>query len=235
MTTTEAADCSTADHKDRSRGSDSKCPTSENQSPCHVETSSSSAPREVTNPSQSVAYSGDDSQCVRPTSTGRRVHCPKTNYTYELGESVGSGAAAIVFKCRRVFPAQGDLPERVDDRELAAKVLDLRGLKLRTDCRREREKIRREVAILSRLHHPCIVNLSHVIETKDELFLIMELVKGGELFYKITERGVLSEDQARYVLLQVLSALDYMHRKGVIHRDLKPVNIEFFIWSINSS
>lgn len=153
---------------------------------------------------------------------GRYIRCPKTNIVYRIGESIGSGAAAVVFKCQRVLPGQ---PERLEELELAAKVLDLRGLKLRNDYAKEKKKIGAEVAILSQLHHPCIVNLLHVIETRDELYLIMELVKGGELFYKITERGCLSEDQARYVLLQILSALDYMHRKGIIHRDLKPVSV----------
>lgn len=184
--------------------------------------SQSSHNYETSTNSTTSEYIPDGSRSRISPSPGRRIVCPKTGITYELGEQIGSGAAAIVFKCRRVLVTEGQ--ERLDDlNEIAAKVMDLRGLKLRTDFQREREKLRREVSILSRLHHPCIVNLLHVIETKEELFLMMELVKGGELFYKIVDRGSLSEDQARYVLLQVLSALDYMHEKGVIHRDLKPV------------
>lgn len=168
----------------------------------------------------------EDPRYKLPPCQGKRVHCPVTNIVYEMGEQIGSGAAAVVFKARRVVPPTS--PDGVDSldmsEEFAAKVLDLRRLRLKSDFQREREKLRREVMILRKLHHPCIVNLLHVIETEDELFFFMELVKRGELFYKIIEKGSFTEDEARYILIQILCALQYLHQKNIMHRDLKPVS-----------
>uniref|UniRef100_A0A0G4G422 Protein kinase domain-containing protein n=1 Tax=Chromera velia CCMP2878 TaxID=1169474 RepID=A0A0G4G422_9ALVE len=152
-----------------------------------------------------------------PLGPGRRFENPDTGHVYELGEQLGAGAAAVVFKC---LLSGTDPPEYY-----AVKVIDLRQLRLKHDMKRERTKLKREVGILRSMRHPCIVNLVEVLETRDELFLVMELVEGGELFYKIVDKGTLSEDQARYVFFQVLEAVRYMHSHNVIHRDLKPENI----------
>ena len=55
--------------------------------------------------------------------------------------------------------------------------------------------------------------------------MVLELVSGGELFDFVALGGKLSEAQARYFFKEMLSGLDYMHRKGIAHRDLKPENI----------
>ncbi|CAE8619425.1 unnamed protein product, partial [Polarella glacialis] len=68
-------------------------------------------------------------------------------------------------------------------------------------------------------------SLFDVFETKDRLYLVMELVEGGELFEDIVSHGCLTESEARYVFLQLADALRYIHSKGVVHRDLKPENI----------
>lgn len=176
---------------------------------------------------KSAVWDLHDPRYKLPPCQGKRVHCPLTNIVYELGEQIGSGAAAVVFRARRVLPSavEGALDSLDMSQEFAAKILDLRRLRLKGDFQREREKLRREVTILREVHHPCIVNLLHVIETQDELFFVMELVKGGELFYKIIEKGSFSEDETRYILIQILCALQYLHQKNIMHRDLKPENI----------
>jgi serine/threonine protein kinase len=57
------------------------------------------------------------------------------------------------------------------------------------------------------------------------MFIVMELVSGGDLFDKIIEKGRYDEDAARLVLVKVLDAVRYMHGLRIVHRDLKPENI----------
>eukprot|EP00762_Andalucia_godoyi_P001115 ANDGO_01944.mRNA.1 SNF1-related protein kinase catalytic subunit alpha KIN10 len=87
------------------------------------------------------------------------------------------------------------------------------------------KKIRREINILKLFRHPHIIRLYEVIETKTDIFLIMEYVSGGELFDYIVTKGKLSEDEARKFFQQIISGVEYCHRFRVVHRDLKPENL----------
>jgi serine/threonine protein kinase len=67
--------------------------------------------------------------------------------------------------------------------------------------------------------------LVKVMASKTKIYIVMELVTGGELFDKIASRGRLKEDDARKYFQQVINAVDYCHSRGVYHRDLKPENL----------
>eukprot|EP01117_Protostelium_nocturnum_P000433 TRINITY_DN104_c0_g1_i1.p1 TRINITY_DN104_c0_g1~~TRINITY_DN104_c0_g1_i1.p1 ORF type:complete len:261 (-),score=90.04 TRINITY_DN104_c0_g1_i1:169-951(-) len=82
-----------------------------------------------------------------------------------------------------------------------------------------------EVEILKTVDHPHIISLKDLINTKDKLYLVMELVNGGELFDKIVEKGSYSEKDACAVVYKVLDAIQYLHTKNIAHRDLKPENL----------
>lgn len=82
-------------------------------------------------------------------------------------------------------------------------------------------KLHREVRIMKMLNHPNIVKLFEVIETKHTLFLIMEYVNGGELYDYLVAHGRMKEKDARAKFRQIISAVNYCHKKRVIHRDLK--------------
>jgi len=83
----------------------------------------------------------------------------------------------------------------------------------------------REIAILTRIKHPGIIAMRDLFETKHEMYIVMELVNGGELFDKIVEKGSYTELEAGKLVAQVLSAIDYLHEHDVVHRDLKPENL----------
>ncbi|KAK4548136.1 hypothetical protein LTR36_010005 [Oleoguttula mirabilis] len=85
--------------------------------------------------------------------------------------------------------------------------------------------LEREIAIMKLLEHPNIVRLYDVWENRNELYLIMEYVDGGELFHYVDERKGLPEDEAVFIFRQIVSALLYCHRLRICHRDLKPENI----------
>lgn len=71
---------------------------------------------------------------------------------------------------------------------------------------------------LKTLRHPCIVQFIDYVETSDAIFIVQEYMKGGELFYKIVEKGCLSEQQACFIVHQVLAAIVFMHNSKIIHR-----------------
>ncbi|KAL9092796.1 MAG: hypothetical protein Q9165_004214 [Trypethelium subeluteriae] len=83
----------------------------------------------------------------------------------------------------------------------------------------------REITIMKLLEHKNIVRLYDIWENRNELYLIMEYVKGGELFTHIDENRGLDEDEAVWLFRQIIAALLYCHRLNIHHRDLKPENI----------
>ncbi|XP_033168097.1 calcium/calmodulin-dependent protein kinase type 1 isoform X3 [Drosophila simulans] len=80
----------------------------------------------------------------------------------------------------------------------------------------------------TRLTHPNIVQLLETYEDKSKVYLVMELVTGGELFDRIVEKGSYTEKDASHLIRQILEAVDYMHEQGVVHRDLKPENLLYY-------
>ncbi|XP_017155659.1 calcium/calmodulin-dependent protein kinase type 1 isoform X1 [Drosophila miranda] len=80
----------------------------------------------------------------------------------------------------------------------------------------------------TRLTHPNIVQLLETYEDKSKVYLVMELVTGGELFDRIVEKGSYTERDASHLIRQILEAVDYMHEQGVVHRDLKPENLLYY-------
>lgn len=88
-----------------------------------------------------------------------------------------------------------------------------------------RVKVQREVVVMKLLNHHNVMKLYDVYETSKNLFLIMELVEGGELFDYIVKRRTISRSETRRIFREIIAGVDYMHEHGVAHRDLKPENI----------
>lgn len=105
--------------------------------------------------------------------------------------------------------------------KVAIKILEKKKLKDSSDI----ERIAREIKILKKLSHQNIIQLYEVVETSENILLILEYASGGELFDYIVAHGRLSEDQAVRFYHQILDATEYIHRNKVVHRDLKPENL----------
>ncbi|TQV96241.1 hypothetical protein V2A60_003329 [Cordyceps javanica] len=86
-------------------------------------------------------------------------------------------------------------------------------------------KIRREVTILRGLHHPNIVRLFDMVETDRYIGIILEYASGGELFDYILNHRYLKDGSARRLFAQLVSGVGYLHKKGIVHRDLKLENL----------
>jgi serine/threonine-protein kinase Chk2 len=87
------------------------------------------------------------------------------------------------------------------------------------------QHIQRECSILQALNHPCITRTYDVYETSDAIYIILELVEGGELFDRIVAHGQFDEATTKFVFRQMAIGVKYLHDKSITHRDLKPENI----------
>ncbi|XP_011306336.1 ovarian-specific serine/threonine-protein kinase Lok isoform X1 [Fopius arisanus] len=86
-------------------------------------------------------------------------------------------------------------------------------------------KIQREVDILQKLQHPCIIKMETIIDTSHKVFIVLELMEGGELFDRISRASGLPEKVTKFMFWQICDAVAYLHSQGITHRDLKPENI----------
>lgn len=86
-------------------------------------------------------------------------------------------------------------------------------------------RIRREIQIMSSVQHPNIIHIYEVFENREKMVLVMEYAAGGELYDYLSERKVLSEEEARRIFRQIATACYYCHKHKICHRDLKLENI----------
>ena len=89
----------------------------------------------------------------------------------------------------------------------------------------EEEALINEINVVKSLDHPNIMKVYEFFNKDNSLYIISELLSGGELLDKINEAGNLNEDVSSFLMKQIFSAVDFCHQKGIIHRDLKPENI----------
>ncbi len=89
--------------------------------------------------------------------------------------------------------------------------------------------IENEIYIMKSCNHQNIVKLHEEFETKDEVFLITDLVKGGDLFDAISQSVKFNERDSASMIQDLCEALFYLHSKKIVHRDLKPENLLVFI------
>jgi len=82
-----------------------------------------------------------------------------------------------------------------------------------------------EKRILQNISHPFIVNLNYAFQTSDKLYMIMDFVNGGELFFHLKKEGRFSEARVKLYAAELVLALEHLHKHDIIYRDLKPENI----------
>ncbi|MFT7805181.1 death-associated protein kinase 2-like [Arapaima gigas] len=133
---------------------------------------------------------------------------------YEIGEILGSGH----------FGQVREVLERATGTHWAGKFLKLRKA-ANSRLGVERKNVEKEVEILQSLQHCNIMALKDVFESRSEVVLIVELIRGGELFDFIAAKETLSESDAIEFIEQILHGVEYMHSKHIAHFDLKPENV----------
>lgn len=128
---------------------------------------------------------------------------------YKVGKVIGDGNFAVVKEC----------VERTTGKEFALKIID------KAKCCGKEHLIENEVAILRQVKHPNIIMLIEEMDTPTELYMVMELVKGGDLFDAITSSTKYTERDGSAMVYNLASALKYLHSLNIVHRDIKPENL----------
>ncbi|KAH9505476.1 Serine/threonine-protein kinase dclk3 [Bulinus truncatus] len=128
---------------------------------------------------------------------------------YELGKKLGDGNFAIVRQSKN----------RETGQEVAIKVIDKAKLK------GKEQMVENEIDIMKDCSHQNIVRLYEEYETPERIYLIMELVKGGDLFDAITHSVKFGETDSALMVKDLCNALFYLHSRRIVHRDLKPENL----------
>eukprot|EP01017_Pseudomicrothorax_dubius_P039002 TRINITY_DN592_c0_g1_i3.p1 TRINITY_DN592_c0_g1~~TRINITY_DN592_c0_g1_i3.p1 ORF type:complete len:444 (-),score=107.91 TRINITY_DN592_c0_g1_i3:97-1428(-) len=98
-------------------------------------------------------------------------------------------------------------------------------LKARILSKRSVNSVMNERYLLSYLKNPFLVNMVCAFQDRDNVFLVMDLLTGGDLRFHICKRRRFTEEQTKFVVACILVALEYLHNNGILHRDIKPENI----------
>uniref|UniRef100_A0ABI7VTI4 Ribosomal protein S6 kinase n=1 Tax=Felis catus TaxID=9685 RepID=A0ABI7VTI4_FELCA len=132
---------------------------------------------------------------------------------FELLKVLGQGSFGKVFLVRKkTGPDAGQL--------YAMKVLKKASLKVRD---RVRTKMERD--ILVEVNHPFIVKLHYAFQTEGKLYLILDFLRGGDVFTRLSKEVLFTEEDVKFYLAELALALDHLHQLGIVYRDLKPENI----------
>eukprot|EP01062_Namystynia_karyoxenos_P051695 TRINITY_DN4072_c0_g2_i2.p1 TRINITY_DN4072_c0_g2~~TRINITY_DN4072_c0_g2_i2.p1 ORF type:complete len:451 (+),score=135.18 TRINITY_DN4072_c0_g2_i2:124-1476(+) len=136
---------------------------------------------------------------------------PKKIGKYELGKTLGTGTFSKV-----------KLGIDTDDNsQWAIKIID----KAQLAKEHMEEQLKREIAVMKLLKHANIVQLREVLQTHKHIYLVLELITGGELFDRIVAAKKFDEKTARRYFQQMICGVGFCHAQGIAHRDLKPENL----------
>lgn len=125
---------------------------------------------------------------------------------YDVGEQLGRGAFAVVRRARH----------RATDDDVAVKVIT------KTRCTEDDlHYLQREVDIAMTLRHPNIVRTSDLFQSDKSLYIVLELMSGGTLQTAVESNGPFTEDENKLIMTDILKAVEFIHSKGIVHRDLK--------------
>uniref|UniRef100_A0A2K6NDQ6 Myosin light chain kinase, smooth muscle n=1 Tax=Rhinopithecus roxellana TaxID=61622 RepID=A0A2K6NDQ6_RHIRO len=133
----------------------------------------------------------------------------KVSDVYDIEDRLGSGKFGQVFR----------LVEKKTRKVWAGKFFKAYSAK-------EKENIRQEISIMNCLHHPKLVQCVDAFEEKANIVMVLEIVSGGELFERIIDEDFeLTERECIKYMRQISEGVEYIHKQGIVHLDLKPENI----------
>ncbi len=138
--------------------------------------------------------------------------CANISAYYGFGKMIGKGNFAKVHIARKKANEQIYAVKTIEKAKIAENPKNLISLE-------------KEIQVMRRIDHPNVIKMYEVYENELYIHLILEYLRGGELFQLIQLKGIYSEKDAAIAIHCVLSALAYCHDRNIIHRDLKPENL----------
>jgi len=140
----------------------------------------------------------------------RSAHVVPIEDEYVIGKELGHGRFSTVREC----------VHKISGVHFAVKIIDKSTIEPE-----EKSLLRTEIAVLKLVKHPNIICMEGLYENKKFIYIVMELLKGGELFERIVGRPRFTEAEAAKLIRPLLESVAYLHDLGIVHRDLKPENI----------
>jgi len=134
-----------------------------------------------------------------------------TKDDFELLNVIGKGSFGKVMQVKK----------KDDGKIYAMKVLRKEAI----IARKQVTHTRAEKSILQKIQHPFIVRLHFAFQTKDKLYMILDYINGGELFYHLKKEGRFPENRVRFYAAEIVCAMAHLHSLQIVYRDLKPENI----------
>lgn len=135
---------------------------------------------------------------------------------YHLKKLLGTGSTCVCHLCTSRRCPNDDAKHEGGEAHFACKVVELRSNNPAINPQKLLNQYKIEIQILQSLSHPNIIRLQDAFHTESKIYVITELMQGGELFDYIVEKGTLSEREASEIVYGVTSALAYMHSCGVV-------------------
>ncbi|CAH1102573.1 unnamed protein product [Psylliodes chrysocephalus] len=132
---------------------------------------------------------------------------------FELLKVLGEGSFGKVFLARKVVGAD------------AGTLYAMKVLKKATLRVRDRHRTKMERNILVDVEHPFIVKLHYAFQTEGKLYLVLDFLRGGDLFSRLSKEVMFTEEDVKFYLAELALALNHLHTLGIIYRDLKPENV----------
>ncbi|XWS60655.1 hypothetical protein CRYUN_Cryun07bG0054400 [Craigia yunnanensis] len=145
---------------------------------------------------------------------------------FEILRVVGKGAFGKVFQVRKKGRDDEESGSEGDGDGDGDGIFAMKVMRKDTIIKKNHvDYMKAERDILTKVVHPFIVPLRYSFQTKSKLYLILDFINGGHLFFHLYRQGIFSEDQARFYTAEIVSSVSHLHKCGIVHRDLKPENI----------
>ena len=137
-----------------------------------------------------------------------KIHRNSFDFKYVIGKGGFGKVWKVTFKKTNVYYALKEMSK--------VKIID----------RKSEKSIICEKNLLQTIHHPFIVNMIYTFQDYDYLYLVMDLLQGGDLRYHLCKYRHFNEEQTKFFIANIILALEYLHNiKKIIHRDIKPENL----------
>lgn len=200
------------------RDGSAKCKAAEVFTACHITATQSidehldpNGPGDVQKPNRSnqaeepvVSCRLDGMWSASKNRKLRESFDPRVTAVYDVSDLIGKGSFSQVVR----------VEHRITRQRYAIKLIE---------AKEGTAAFETELAILSRIRHPYVVQLIETYRSRTRLYMVMELASGGELYDKIIKNGAFTELEAASVLRMILDGLSFLHLQGVTHRDLKVI------------